>query len=155
MLASLYLGSGAPEQRLVADLAQSGAPQITVLLDGLRGSRGPNSSRDTLRPLLLLSGPQRDVAVHLYHTPDLRGLTKLLLPARYNEIVGLQHMKAYIFDDTLVLSGCAAGGAAGGGDRALPARTGLMLVWVVARISARCTSRIARIATGSSRSAAR
>ena len=45
-------------------------------------------------------------SVHMFHTPRLRGLTKRMLPARFNEIVGVQHVKLYLFDDTLVLSGC-------------------------------------------------
>ena len=43
--------------------------------------------------------------VSLFHSPDLRGLTKLALPERVNEVVGLQHMKLYIFDNSIVISG--------------------------------------------------
>ena len=45
------------------------------------------------------------VQVSLFHSPDLRGLTKLALPERVNEVVGLQHMKLYIFDNSIVISG--------------------------------------------------
>jgi CDP-diacylglycerol--glycerol-3-phosphate 3-phosphatidyltransferase len=41
----------------------------------------------------------------LYHTPALRGAWKRLMPDRYNETIGLQHCKIYIFDDTFVMSG--------------------------------------------------
>ena len=41
----------------------------------------------------------------LYHTPALRGLTKRLAPSRWNELLGLQHMKLYLFDDTVIISG--------------------------------------------------
>lgn len=44
-------------------------------------------------------------AVSLYHTPDLTGFKKFVLPPRWDETVGLQHMKVYLFDDTLILSG--------------------------------------------------
>uniref|UniRef100_A0A6A7FQ07 CDP-diacylglycerol--glycerol-3-phosphate 3-phosphatidyltransferase n=1 Tax=Hirondellea gigas TaxID=1518452 RepID=A0A6A7FQ07_9CRUS len=43
--------------------------------------------------------------VSLFHTPELRGFLKWLLPQRWNEVVGLQHMKLYIFDDALLISG--------------------------------------------------
>lgn len=43
--------------------------------------------------------------VSLYHTPKLRGFLKAVIPARFNELIGLQHMKIYLFDDTLIISG--------------------------------------------------
>ncbi|KAJ7531799.1 hypothetical protein O6H91_14G058900 [Diphasiastrum complanatum] len=45
------------------------------------------------------------VRVGLYHTPDLTRMLKLLLPARWNEVVGVCHIKAYIFDDNVLISG--------------------------------------------------
>lgn len=53
---------------------------------------------------LLRRFPDR-VRVSLFHTPHLRGLLRLLLPERFNETIGLQHIKAYVFDGSLVLSG--------------------------------------------------
>ena len=41
----------------------------------------------------------------MYHTPQLRGVAKRVLPARFNEVVGVQHIKVYAFDDHLILSG--------------------------------------------------
>lgn len=69
----------------------------------MRGSRGRNNSRTMLLPLLQDFGPS--VTVALYHTPALRGVVKKLLPDRYNETIGVNHIKAYIFDDTVVISG--------------------------------------------------
>ena len=43
--------------------------------------------------------------LRLYHTPNLRGLLKWVGPERFNEVMGLQHMKVYIFDNSLVISG--------------------------------------------------
>ncbi|XP_014679329.1 PREDICTED: CDP-diacylglycerol--glycerol-3-phosphate 3-phosphatidyltransferase, mitochondrial-like, partial [Priapulus caudatus] len=80
--------------------------QVRMLLDYTRGSRedhGGKSSRTMLLPLL------RDFAdsvqVALYHTPDLRGMYKFLLRGKFSETVGLQHMKIYLFDDAVVMSG--------------------------------------------------
>lgn len=41
----------------------------------------------------------------LYHTPNLRGILKTVGPERFNEVMGLQHMKIYLFDDDIFLSG--------------------------------------------------
>jgi CDP-diacylglycerol---glycerol-3-phosphate 3-phosphatidyltransferase len=41
----------------------------------------------------------------MYHTPNLTGFRKLLIPKRINEGWGLQHMKIYGVDDEVILSG--------------------------------------------------
>lgn len=46
-----------------------------------------------------------NVQLFLYHTPNLRGNLKRLLPQRWNEIIGLQHMKYAVFDDDVILTG--------------------------------------------------
>ena len=43
--------------------------------------------------------------VFLYHTHLLGWLGKWLLPARWNEGISLQHCKAYLFDDDVLISG--------------------------------------------------
>ncbi|KAJ1731599.1 CDP-diacylglycerol--glycerol-3-phosphate 3-phosphatidyltransferase, partial [Coemansia biformis] len=45
------------------------------------------------------------VRVSLYHTPALSGVSKRAWPQRYNEAFGLQHIKAYVFDDSVIISG--------------------------------------------------
>ncbi|XP_069685138.1 CDP-diacylglycerol--glycerol-3-phosphate 3-phosphatidyltransferase, mitochondrial isoform X4 [Periplaneta americana] len=56
--------------------------------------------------LLPLLNKYKDLCqVSLYHTPVLRGLLHRLMPERYNEVLGLQHMKVYLFDDSLLISG--------------------------------------------------
>ena len=78
--------------------------RCTVLLDCLRGTRGTPNSVAALLPLLSLSRPPR-LTLRLYHTPNLRGVVKWLVPERFNEGMGLQHTKIYLFDDTVMLSG--------------------------------------------------
>ena len=75
----------------------------TVLLDHLRGSRGHPNSRTMLQDLICQFGDR--FTLHLYHTPNLRGLLKQFGPERFNEVMGLQHMKIYLFDSNLLLSG--------------------------------------------------
>lgn len=43
--------------------------------------------------------------VSLYHTPELTQALKWVLPARAREIVGVCHLKVFIFDDTVVMTG--------------------------------------------------
>ncbi|CAL8303158.1 unnamed protein product [Lota lota] len=113
VMASLYLGTGQLEQELVdcveEALARSQpqgdgpALQVSILLDYMRGSRGLLNSRTMLLPLLQRYASQ--MRVSLYHTPDLRGLLRLLMPQRFNETIGVQHIKVYLFDDSVIISG--------------------------------------------------
>ena len=80
--------------------------KISFLTDALRGTREtPNPSCASLLVSLVSEfGPKR-VEVRMFHTPNLTGLRKRLLPTRINEGWGLQHMKLYGFDDEVILSG--------------------------------------------------
>uniref|UniRef100_A0A914ZA49 CDP-diacylglycerol--glycerol-3-phosphate 3-phosphatidyltransferase n=1 Tax=Panagrolaimus superbus TaxID=310955 RepID=A0A914ZA49_9BILA len=105
IFSSLYLGTGDLELDLVNTLKEAletnPALKISILLDYLRGTRpSPEKSSATL-----LSSIADKAKVFFYHTPDLRGIKKNYLPAKFNEIVGLQHMKFYIFDDSVIISG--------------------------------------------------
>lgn len=105
-LASLYLGTGHLEQKLVtamkANLETNSQLQVNVLLDFSRGTRGKVNSQTTLTELIRIKD---QFCLSLYHTPALRGLKKKMMPPRWNELVGLQHMKLYLFDDTVIISG--------------------------------------------------
>jgi len=107
-LASLYLGTGHLEEQLVAAIGESlrrsgDQLKVKVLLDYTRGSRGTHNSCHMLQPLL---AQYPDLCqVSLYHTPALRGILRSLMPQRYNEVIGLQHMKVYLFDNSLLISG--------------------------------------------------
>ncbi|THD25813.1 CDP-diacylglycerol--glycerol-3-phosphate 3-phosphatidyltransferase [Fasciola hepatica] len=59
------------------------------------------SSADLLTSLADVPG----VSVYLYHNPRLRGWLQYMLPSRLNEVLGVQHIKAYVFDDSVILSG--------------------------------------------------
>lgn len=64
---------------------------------------GQVNSRTMLLPLLQRFTSQ--MRVSLYHTPDLRGLLRLLVPERFNETIGVQHIKVYLFDNSIIISG--------------------------------------------------
>ncbi|XP_062567116.1 CDP-diacylglycerol--glycerol-3-phosphate 3-phosphatidyltransferase, mitochondrial-like isoform X1 [Saccostrea cucullata] len=113
VIASLYLGTGHLEEELVnaieyacerAKDSKNRDFEVHILLDYNRGSRGgEESSRTMLTPLL--ERYNGTVQVYLYHTPDLSGYLKKYLPPKVDETVGVQHMKVYLFDDSLVMSG--------------------------------------------------
>ncbi|XP_076234399.1 phosphatidylglycerophosphate synthase 1 isoform X2 [Calliopsis andreniformis] len=107
--ASLYLGTGKLESNLVNAIsealnANNGNIEVKVLLDFMRGSRGQLNSRKMLEPLL--NGKHGHCCqIFLYHTPKLRGFFKMIIPDRFNELVGLQHMKFYMVDNDIIISG--------------------------------------------------
>lgn len=110
VLAALYLGTGSLEKELL-DAVQKVASdsgnevKIDILIDFVRGSRGKENSVEMLKPLLNQYGESNNLKISLYHTPNLRGLLKKFLPPRWNETIGVAHLKAFIFDDNFVISG--------------------------------------------------
>ncbi|XP_049868908.1 CDP-diacylglycerol--glycerol-3-phosphate 3-phosphatidyltransferase, mitochondrial [Pectinophora gossypiella] len=105
-VASLYIGTGILERRLLditKETVHTKNLKFNVLLDYQRGTRGEENSRTLLQDFLDEMPTQ--CIVSLYQTPRLQGSWSKALPSRYNELVGLQHMKLYIADDTVLLSG--------------------------------------------------
>ena len=84
------------------NLKKNQSLKVNILLDFMRGTRGTENSKTMLMPLIQQSA---NCNLSLYHTPHLRGIKKRFMPARYNEILGLQHMKLYLFDNKVVISG--------------------------------------------------
>lgn len=107
-LASLYFGVGHLEEKIVHTLINNESFKesklnINILLDYARGSRSDINSRTLLLPLLQAN--DQTCHISLYHTPLLRGIFKKYMYSPLNELLGLQHMKIYIFDDILIISG--------------------------------------------------
>jgi CDP-diacylglycerol--glycerol-3-phosphate 3-phosphatidyltransferase len=61
------------------------------------------SSMTMFKPLIERYSSQ--VEFYLFHTPLLYGFLRQLMPMRINESWGVQHMKIYMADDTLIISG--------------------------------------------------
>ncbi|KAL1917877.1 uncharacterized protein VTP21DRAFT_3711 [Calcarisporiella thermophila] len=105
-LSALYIGSA--ELDLVNSIREAlennSKLRVHILMDCLRGTRGSENSPASLLTPLVRDFKDR-VHISLYHTPDLTGILKRTLPQRFNEGIGLQHIKAYGFDNNLVLSG--------------------------------------------------
>ncbi|KAF2205148.1 CDP-diacylglycerol-glycerol-3-phosphate 3-phosphatidyltransferas-like protein [Delitschia confertaspora ATCC 74209] len=107
-LSTLYIGK--TEHELISTvrtaLARNSNLKVSFLVDALRGTREtPNPcSASLLAPLISEFGSSR-VEVRLFHTPNLTGLRKKVVPRRINEGWGLQHMKLYGVDDEIIMSG--------------------------------------------------
>ncbi|XP_059047104.1 CDP-diacylglycerol--glycerol-3-phosphate 3-phosphatidyltransferase, mitochondrial [Achroia grisella] len=105
-IASLYIGTGALERKLLKITKENVVKQelrFKVLLDYHRGTRGEVNSK-TLLQEVINSVPEQ-CSVSLYQTPKLQTSWSKAVPSRYNELVGLQHMKLYIADNKVLLSG--------------------------------------------------
>ncbi|KRX56176.1 CDP-diacylglycerol--glycerol-3-phosphate 3-phosphatidyltransferase, mitochondrial, partial [Trichinella sp. T9] len=106
-LCSLYIGTGEMERDLIASLRKAmnanESLKVDILLDFNRARRGNENS------CTMLSSLKHDydyrVNVALFHSPMLRGPLKKLLSERVNEILGVQHMKVYLFDNFVLISG--------------------------------------------------
>lgn len=83
-------------------MADVSRPELktTILLDHLRGFRGSSNSYTIVKDLI-----DKRFGVYFYHTPNLRGLLRRVAPSRFNEVMGLQHMKIYLFDNSFIISG--------------------------------------------------
>lgn len=75
------------------------------MVDYLRSTREiPKPTSASLIASLAAAFPDQ-VDIRLYHTPNLAGWKKRLIPRRFDEGWGLQHMKCYGFDDNVLMSG--------------------------------------------------
>lgn len=79
---------------------------VSILTDALRGTReAPKPSCASLLTPLIEEFGSRRVEIRMFHTPNLVGFKKSILPKRINEGWGLQHMKLYGVDDEIIMSG--------------------------------------------------
>ncbi|KAL5373933.1 hypothetical protein DPSP01_012328 [Paraphaeosphaeria sporulosa] len=106
-LSTLYIGKTEHELITTIRTALLANPNLRVsfLTDALRGTREtPHAScASLLAPLIAEFGPR--VEVRMFHTPNLTGIRKKVIPNRINEGWGLQHMKLYGVDDEVIMSG--------------------------------------------------
>ncbi|MBW0485950.1 hypothetical protein O181_025665 [Austropuccinia psidii MF-1] len=106
-IASLYIGKQETElvAAMITALERHQDLELYLVVDYLRSTREhPNPSSAALLARLKNRFPLR-VKVFLFHTPELFGLKKALIPRRFDEGWGLQHMKIYGADDNVIMSG--------------------------------------------------
>ena len=111
-LSSLYIGTSPLEKELVNILehTQQANPNLetTILLDYNRSTRvnhgpQPRSSTEILQPLV-----SKRCNVNFFLSPMFNTLFKktFIQPRqKWNEIISLQHMKCFLFDNTIIISG--------------------------------------------------
>ena len=125
VLASLYFGTTGEQQenQLILALQESCRQnpnlQLDLLVDGFRGSRPmpkgykntttttsdhDGSSLSVLQDALVQAFPKQ-VTLTAFKSPLVSPLQRKLLPSPWNETVSLQHMKIYLFDNNVILSG--------------------------------------------------
>ncbi|KAH6565410.1 hypothetical protein BASA60_009909 [Batrachochytrium salamandrivorans] len=107
VLASLYIvGLIFKIDELHEALKSNGELTLTILVDHFRGSRIESNGHSTTTLLMPLQRhfPGR-VTISLYRSPSAQALWMKMFPQRLNEVFGLQHIKAYIFDDDVLISG--------------------------------------------------
>ncbi|KAI9277743.1 hypothetical protein BC943DRAFT_344816 [Umbelopsis sp. AD052] len=106
-IAALYIGSSEKElvDTIHTALSKSNSLKVHILIDCLRGTRASKQQSSATLLLPLVEKYPDQVQISLYHTPDLTGLLKKALPQRFNESIGLMHLKVYGFDDSVMLSG--------------------------------------------------
>ncbi|EMC96891.1 hypothetical protein BAUCODRAFT_574670 [Baudoinia panamericana UAMH 10762] len=107
-LSTLYVGKAEDEliDTIRSALKANAQLQVSILTDYLRGTReAPDPSCASLLASLVRDFGAERVDVRLYHTPNLTGVRKAVLPKRINEGWGLQHMKLYGVDDEIIMSG--------------------------------------------------
>ncbi|RCH85938.1 CDP-diacylglycerol--glycerol-3-phosphate 3-phosphatidyltransferase [Rhizopus azygosporus] len=106
-IAALYIGHSEKElvDTIRTALSQSSTLQVHILIDCLRGTRNSKGQSSATLLLPLIQDYPKQIKVSLYHTPDLTGILKKALPQRFNETIGLMHLKLYGFDNTIMLSG--------------------------------------------------
>ncbi|KAI9476328.1 MAG: hypothetical protein EXX96DRAFT_576727 [Benjaminiella poitrasii] len=106
-IAALYIGQSEKELVDTIRLALQKSPQlkVRVLIDCLRGTRVSKGESSATLLLPLIRDYPHQIKVSMYHTPDLTGILKKTLPQRFNETIGLMHLKVYGFDNSVMLSG--------------------------------------------------
>ena len=111
LISTLYIGQGEREKNLINTIKNSLKNnenlKVSMIMDCSRSTRNMDknlSSLHTLLPLFDNHNNNPNVNIHLFRTPNLKGIWNYF-PERSKEIVGVHHIKAFIFDDTLIISG--------------------------------------------------
>lgn len=106
-LSTLYMGNDDETQQLLRQCEKTvhHNPNLYfhLVCDYARGNRGGDSTRAAT--LKLKQTYPKQFRLSMFHTPCLRGWRKRILPGKLAEVIGVQHAKIYIFDNTVIMSG--------------------------------------------------
>ena len=107
---TLYFGTDTEREHRVFQELRNAAKRgvrVRVLCDAPRAGRRGQGKKTIVDHLAHYLGALPAASVSLYQTPRTKGLLKSLVMGRppYSEILGVCHMKAYVFDDEVLVSG--------------------------------------------------
>jgi len=112
VLSSLYVGTGNLEKFLVSSLdskiKRSKKIRINMLFDLQRGTRlnsDGESSRTLLTPLKMDNRHNPHLNIAFFKNPNMNRIISVLGQSGFREIFGTHHMKIYIFDNNVLISG--------------------------------------------------
>ena len=97
-ISSLYVGNNENEQQIISNLVASvkqNESDVSVIIDRYRGLRDGG---------LVFKDLRKVSPIYLYQTPFISrfGYKK---PSPFGEFLGVHHIKYYLFDDTVIISG--------------------------------------------------
>ena len=99
-IATLYIGTSDMEGKLLSAIQHADVP-THILLDGLRANRMDQAGESSVSMIRKICP---NAVVDEFVSPLYTGLYTAL-PARLREVVGTQHMKLVVVDDTVIVTG--------------------------------------------------
>ncbi|KAL4456970.1 hypothetical protein ABPG74_014608 [Tetrahymena malaccensis] len=112
LMSTLYFGTGNLEKYLVAQIDNSikrnKKLKVGMLMDYMRGNRvnkKQESSRTLVENLKKDNLHNNNVKLAFYYNPSTNKILSLDSESGLREIFGVHHMKFYVFDDDIVLTG--------------------------------------------------
>ncbi|SBT74925.1 phosphatidylglycerophosphate synthase, putative [Plasmodium malariae] len=109
VISCLYMGIGELEKELIESIKNNKNVKnikVDILLDKQRGTRPEGKFKESSISVLSdLFNYVNNINISLFHNPLLGAILYNILPYRANEAMGVMHMKAYIGDDVIILSG--------------------------------------------------
>ncbi|SOV13555.1 phosphatidylglycerophosphate synthase [Plasmodium gaboni] len=109
VISCLYMGIGELEKELIDSIQKNvniKDLKVDILLDRQRGTRPEGKLNESSVSILSeLFKCSDNINISLFHNPLLGPILYNILPPRANEAIGVMHMKIYIGDNILVLSG--------------------------------------------------
>lgn len=111
-MSALYLGTGKLEKYLVDrldnKLETNPRLKLNLIMDYMRGTR--IGSKDNLSSLELVrrlkaKHANRNIRIGFWHHPDTGILKGKMMAGPLREIFGVHHIKAHVFDHSVVITG--------------------------------------------------
>ena len=110
-MSALYLGTGKLETFLLKKIKQKIEKQenmrTSIIFDymgGLRFNRDGESTFTMIRNIKA-ENEKKKIRMGFYHNPDTNFFKGKTLNGTLREIFGVHHIKAHVFDDTVLLTG--------------------------------------------------